>query len=74
MIFILAGQQFAQGIQTVADKSGAYMSTQGEKYRAGKVPTDKPVNINPALRYGVLTVYKGSKTFAKVTKFVCKLF
>lgn len=49
------------------------MAEQGEKYRAGRVPTDKPVNINPALRYGVLTVYKGSKTFAKVTRFVCKL-
>ncbi|KAI6182923.1 Senescence domain-containing protein [Aphelenchoides bicaudatus] len=67
---IEGGQKFAQGIQTVSDKTGAYMSEQGEKYRAGKVPTDKPVNINPALRYGVLTVYKGSKTFAKVTRYV----
>lgn len=54
---IKSGQRFAQGIQTVADKSGAYMSEQGEKYRSGKTPTDKPVNINPALRYGVLTVF-----------------
>jgi hypothetical protein len=70
---VKSGQCFAQGIQKVVDKSGEYMAEQGEKYRAGRVPTDKPVNINPALRYGVLTVYKGSKTFAKVTRFVCKL-
>jgi hypothetical protein len=59
-------------IKNVADKSGAFVAEKGEKYRSNKVPTDKPVNINPALRYGVLTVYKGSKAFAKVTRFVRK--
>lgn len=46
------------------------MSEHGEKYRSGREPTEKPVNINPALRYGILSVYKGSKAFAKVTRYV----
>lgn len=60
------------GIQSVASKTGGFMAEKGEKYRSGRTPTDKPVNINPALRYGILSVYKGSKGFAKVTKYVRK--
>ena len=65
-----SGQKVALGIKQVADKAGAKMAEHGDKYRSARTPTEKPVNINPALRYGVLTVYKGSKTFAKVTKYV----
>lgn len=65
-----SGQRFAQGVKGAADKTQGYMNEHGTKYRSTMIPTDKPVNINPALRYGVLMVYKGSKSFAKVTKFV----
>ncbi|KAI6178050.1 Senescence domain-containing protein [Aphelenchoides besseyi] len=63
-----SGQRFALGVQKAVSRSESFMSEQGIKYRSTMKPTEKPVNINPVLRYGVSIMYRGSKTFAKITK------
>ncbi|CAD5209922.1 unnamed protein product [Bursaphelenchus xylophilus] len=63
-----SGEKFALKVQKVSISAGTLINDQGEKMRAGMTPTERPVNMNPVIKYGVLVGYKGSKAFAKLTR------
>ncbi|CAD5206786.1 unnamed protein product [Bursaphelenchus okinawaensis] len=63
-----SGEKFAVRVKKASTSAGTIITGQGERIRAGMTPTDRPVNMNPVIKHGVLVGYKGSKAFAKLTR------
>ncbi|VDK54606.1 unnamed protein product [Gongylonema pulchrum] len=67
---VLGGDYLAANIGQVAEKTSKVVVDRSARIRSALEPGEEPVRVNPALRYGIHYVHKGSKLVAKCTKYL----
>lgn len=69
--FLLKGGDYlAANIHHVAEKTSKVVVEHSTRIRSSLKPGEEPIRLNPAVRYGVHYVHKGSKVVAKCTKYL----
>lgn len=64
------GDYLATNINHVAQKTSKIVSDKSAQIRSSLVPVQKPVQVNPGIRFGIHYVHKGSKVVAKCTRYL----